>query len=59
AVIDNGPGIADLESAMTPGFHTGRDQGGGLLGAKRLVDNFHVVTRPGKTTVSFSMARKL
>ena len=47
---DNGPGIADLEQAMTDGFTTQGGLGRGLGGSKRLVDEFEVVSRVGEGT---------
>lgn len=47
---DQGPGIPDLEQAMTSGFTTKRGMGLGLGGAKRLVDEFQVVTQVGAGT---------
>lgn len=50
---DTGPGIADLDLAMTDGFTSKNGMGLGLGGSKRLVDEFFVDTRPGAgTTVS-------
>jgi serine/threonine-protein kinase RsbT len=47
---DKGPGIADLDQAMTDGFTTKRGLGLGLGGSKRLVDEFEVVSRVGEGT---------
>lgn len=47
---DNGPGIADLELAMRDGYSTGGGLGLGLPGAKRLMDDFDVVSESGKGT---------
>jgi serine/threonine-protein kinase RsbT len=47
---DKGPGIADLEQAMTDGFTTNKGMGLGLGGSKRLVDEFEVVSRLGEGT---------
>jgi serine/threonine-protein kinase RsbT len=47
---DQGPGIADLERAMQDGFSTGGGLGLGLPGAKRLMDEFEVVSEVGKGT---------
>jgi serine/threonine-protein kinase RsbT len=47
---DEGPGIADIERAMRDGFSTGNSLGLGLPGAKRLVDEFEIVSHPGKGT---------
>lgn len=50
---DAGPGIADVSLALTDGWTSGTGLGLGLPGAKRLVDDFDLQTRPGAgTTVS-------
>jgi serine/threonine-protein kinase RsbT len=50
AFVDDGPGIADLQLALTDGYTTGGGLGLGLSGAKRLVDEFTVDTRTGEGT---------
>lgn len=45
---DRGPGIVDLARALADGYSTGRGLGLGLGGARRLVDGFEIVTRPGQ-----------
>ncbi len=47
---DRGPGIANIEQALTNGFSTGGSLGLGLGGAKRLSNEFEIVTEPGKGT---------
>jgi serine/threonine-protein kinase RsbT len=47
---DDGPGIPDIEQAMQDGFSTGRSLGLGLPGARRLMDEFEIVSEPGKGT---------
>jgi serine/threonine-protein kinase RsbT len=47
---DQGPGIADLALAMTPGWTSGKGLGLGLSGANRLVDEFSIETTLGKGT---------
>ncbi|GAA4944459.1 ATP-binding protein [Actinoplanes utahensis] len=47
---DQGPGIIDLELALTDGYTTGGGLGLGLSGARRLVDEFEIDTEPGKGT---------
>ena len=47
---DKGPGIADVERAMTNGFTTNGGLGLGLGGSKRLVDEFEIVSRVGDGT---------
>ncbi|MGW0422187.1 anti-sigma regulatory factor [Streptomyces sp. NPDC003015] len=53
--VDTGPGIRDVELAMTDGYTTGNGLGLGLSGAKRLVKEFALDTRPGQgTTVTIT-----
>lgn len=59
SVVDEGPGIADIQAALTPGFSANSGWGGGLAGTKRLVDTFDVQSRPGHTEVSASISRPL
>ena len=47
---DEGPGIADLGLALTDGYTTGGGLGLGLSGARRLVDEFDIVTEVGQGT---------
>jgi serine/threonine-protein kinase RsbT len=47
---DEGPGIANLEMAMTDGWTSGGGLGMGLSGAKRLVNEFNIDTRVGVGT---------
>lgn len=47
---DDGPGIPDLDSALTDGFTTGQGLGLGLGGARRLVDDFSLDSTPGEGT---------
>jgi len=47
---DRGPGIADLERALTDGYTTGGGLGLGLSGARRLVDEFELDSAPGAGT---------
>jgi serine/threonine-protein kinase RsbT len=47
---DEGPGIADLELALTDGYSTGTGLGLGLSGARRLVDEFEIETTVGRGT---------
>ena len=51
---DQGPGIPDLEAAMTDGFSTSKGLGLGLPGIRRLMDDMLVETSPGGTTVTAS-----
>ncbi|MEU2760064.1 MULTISPECIES: ATP-binding protein [unclassified Streptomyces] len=50
---DSGPGIPDIELALTDGWTSGGGLGLGLSGARRLVDEFELDTEAGRgTTVS-------
>jgi serine/threonine-protein kinase RsbT len=52
---DDGPGIADLDLALTDGYTTGGGMGLGLSGARRLVDEFDIVTAASQgTTVTIT-----
>ncbi len=47
---DQGPGIADIEQAMTDHYTSGGGLGLGLGGAKRLSNEFHIESSPGAGT---------
>ena len=47
---DEGPGIADLDLALTDGYTTAGGLGLGLSGARRLVDEFALDSKPGTGT---------
>ena len=47
---DQGPGIADIEQAMTDGFTSGGGLGLGLSGAKRLSNEFDIQSTVGEGT---------
>lgn len=47
---DEGPGIPDLDLALTDGWSSGKGMGLGLSGARRLADEFDLVSEPGKGT---------
>ncbi|GEL47129.1 anti-sigma regulatory factor [Cellulomonas hominis] len=47
---DEGPGIPDLDQAMTDGWTSGSGLGLGLSGARRLVEQFAIDTAPGRGT---------
>lgn len=47
---DDGPGIADVDQALTDGWTSGGGLGLGLSGARRLVDEFELNTKPGSGT---------
>jgi serine/threonine-protein kinase RsbT len=48
---DGSPGIADVAAAMADDFSTGRGLGCGLPGARRMVDEFTLVSSAGDGTV--------
>ena len=48
--VDTGPGIPDIELALRDGFTSGNGMGLGLGGAKRLVNEFNIESKPGKGT---------
>lgn len=50
AFRDQGPGIPDLELALRDGWTSGNGLGMGLSGAKRLVNEFDLVTKVGEGT---------
>lgn len=47
---DEGPGIENIEQAMTDGFSTARSLGLGLGGARRLVNEFDIASGPARGT---------
>ncbi|MFG1946577.1 ATP-binding protein [Nonomuraea sp. NPDC048826] len=47
---DDGPGIPDLDRALTDGYTTAGGLGLGLGGSRRLVDEFDVTSATGKGT---------
>ena len=56
---DSGPGIADVERALTDGYSTYNGLGLGLPGARRLMDEFAVISQTGRgTTVTMTKWRQ-
>jgi serine/threonine-protein kinase RsbT len=54
-VSDEGPGIEDLNLALKDGWTSGKGLGMGLPGAKRLVNEFSIESKPGEgTTVTIT-----
>jgi len=47
---DEGPGIPDIEQALTDGWTSGKGMGLGLSGSRRLVDVFELDSAPGRGT---------
>jgi serine/threonine-protein kinase RsbT len=50
-VRDEGPGIPDIEQALQDGYSTGIGWGLGLSSAKRLMDEFELVSAAGAGTI--------
>ncbi len=48
--IDHGPGIENLERALTDGWSSGTGMGLGLSGTRRLMDDFEIASKPGEGT---------
>lgn len=58
-VSDAGPGIADVELVLRPGYTSGRGLGLGLPGTKRLMDAMEIASAPGRgTTVTIRKWRR-
>ncbi|MGW5237876.1 sigma-70 family RNA polymerase sigma factor [Monashia sp. NPDC004114] len=56
---DSGPGIPDVQQALQNGYSTYRGLGLGLPGARRLMDEFAIVSEPGHgTTVTMTKWQK-
>jgi len=52
-VSDKGPGIADLKRVLSGQYHSPTGMGCGIIGARRLMDDFDIQSSPGAgTTVS-------
>jgi serine/threonine-protein kinase RsbT len=52
---DKGPGIANIELALTDGWSSGSGMGLGLTGTRRLMDEFNLASKPGEgTTVTIT-----
>ena len=47
---DRGPGIADINLALTDGYTTGSGLGLGLSGTRRLMTEFRIDSQPGQGT---------
>ena len=47
---DEGPGIQNVDQAMTQGYTTGKGLGAGLPGSQRLMDEFTIESAPGQGT---------
>ena len=47
---DDGPGIPDIETALQDGYSTGKGLGMGLSGARRMMDEFEIISQIGEGT---------
>lgn len=57
-VRDKGPGIDDLQQAMSDGFSTSGSLGAGLPGTQRLVDHFDIQSSTDGTVVCIQIVRR-
>jgi serine/threonine-protein kinase RsbT len=58
-VADDGPGIKSIDEAMSEGFTSGSGMGMGLPGTRRLMDEMHIDSAPGRgTTVTIRKWRR-
>ncbi len=57
-VEDHGPGILDLDKAMSRGYSTGNGLGAGLSSARMLVTDFDIRSEPGHTVVVLVLRRR-
>jgi signal transduction histidine kinase/CheY-like chemotaxis protein len=49
-VSDSGAGIANLQEVLDGQYHSNTGMGLGIIGARRLVDQFHIESHPGSGT---------
>jgi serine/threonine-protein kinase RsbT len=56
-IEDQGPGIANLDLALTDGYSTSGGLGAGLPGTRRLTDEFQIESRPGSTRVTIALVK--
>ena len=54
AAIDHGPGMTDVAAAQRDGFSTTRSLGAGLGTCRRVADDFHLHSTPGRGTVALA-----
>ncbi|GGX69707.1 ATP-binding SpoIIE family protein phosphatase [Streptomyces anandii] len=52
AAVDHGPGMADVAAALRDGYSTTRSLGAGLGTCRRVADDFHLHSTPGRGTVA-------
>jgi serine/threonine-protein kinase RsbT len=57
---DQGPGIGDIQRSLQDGYSTSGGLGLGLPGARRLMDEFDIQSKPGQgTTVTMKKWRRV
>ena len=49
-VLDHGPGIADLSRILSGRYTSATGMGAGIIGTRRLMDNFVITSEPGNGT---------
>ncbi len=54
---DRGPGIANVDEVLSGNYMSKTGLGKGLLGAKRIFDEFHIETAPSRGTTVRGMKR--
>ncbi|MFJ4623167.1 SpoIIE family protein phosphatase [Streptomyces sp. NPDC088812] len=54
AAVDHGPGMADVPAALGDGFSTAGSLGAGLGTCRRVADDFHLHSVPGRGTVALA-----
>jgi len=60
AVRDHGPGIADLDTVLEGRYTSRTGMGLGIIGSRRLLEYFHIDTKPGQgTTVTLGKSLPL
>jgi signal transduction histidine kinase len=53
-VSDHGPGIPHVEEVLAGTYRSDTGMGLGIVGSRRVMDRFHIVTKKGSTTVTMS-----
>jgi len=56
-IEDQGPGIPNLDLALTDGYSTSGGLGAGLPGTRRLTDEFQIESMPGSTRVTIALVK--
>ena len=57
-VVDEGPGLANADDVLSGAYVSSTGMGVGLVGARRLMDRFHLESRPG-AGVTVTLAKRL